>query len=535
MDYLSLCLICKDENDYLPEWLDYHILMGVDRFYIYDNESQHSLRKTLSDYISRGWVILLDVSGRGVQLEVYDHCIQTFGTQTFWMGFIDTDEFLVPKSADNLKDFLHDYEDFGGLAISSLFFGSNNQQDPPLSGQIAGYTYRTHQTFYENTLIKSIVRPDQVLMPNSPHDFIFKENAWCVNEQKLRVDYQHFPTYIDKIQLNHYFCRSKSEIEKKLRRGRGDDGSPWVRNRFETVNSVSLYKDISILQTLQAQFTTADLDTIELDNLFQSTVLLNKISDLARTRTPTSLNLSSPDQIVFRKEIVDWKNNKNLLKIAETKGDYIEVKRLLMNNIEAIPYRVIGYVDLSVCLLQSNDYDTAWQVISHAWQLARNSYNVLIGVTYFFLRVKNYPMAEKTCHILINLAPQDLTVMGFMTECLIGQERYEEALNIGLPVVELASMVGELPEGMSIYLIQKMANYLVQKEDFTSAIHLWEIGIKTKKENIEPILELVKVLLHKGDELTARQWLIEAQKLDPWNQDVINFLNQVNKNPGNLN
>ena len=47
MDYLSLCLICKDENDYLAEWLDYHILMGVERFYIYDNESQVSLRETL--------------------------------------------------------------------------------------------------------------------------------------------------------------------------------------------------------------------------------------------------------------------------------------------------------------------------------------------------------------------------------------------------------------------------------------------------------------------------------------------------------
>ena len=39
MDYLSLCLICKDENDYLAEWLDYHILAGVERFYIYDDDS----------------------------------------------------------------------------------------------------------------------------------------------------------------------------------------------------------------------------------------------------------------------------------------------------------------------------------------------------------------------------------------------------------------------------------------------------------------------------------------------------------------
>ena len=104
MDYISLCLICKDENSYLPEWLDYHILMGVDRFYIYDNESRVSLRETLKEYIERGWVVVVDIQGKAMQLYAYDHCLQTFGAQTFWMGFIDTDEFLVPKTAKDLKD-----------------------------------------------------------------------------------------------------------------------------------------------------------------------------------------------------------------------------------------------------------------------------------------------------------------------------------------------------------------------------------------------------------------------------------------------
>lgn len=77
MDYLSLCLICKDENDYLPEWLDYHILMGVDRFYIYDNESRVSLREGLD--IDRSWVVVVDITGRAMQLSAYDHCLQNFG------------------------------------------------------------------------------------------------------------------------------------------------------------------------------------------------------------------------------------------------------------------------------------------------------------------------------------------------------------------------------------------------------------------------------------------------------------------------
>ena len=200
MDYLSLCLICKDENDYLPEWLDYHILMGVDRFYIYDNESRISLRESLADYIARGWAVVMNIPGKAAQLFAYDHCLQTFGSNTFWMGFIDTDEFLVTKSALNLKDFLKGYEEFGGLAVSSLFFGSNHHQNRPSCGQIAGYTLRTRQSFQRNNLIKSIVQPLKAWMPNSPHDFIFKENAWCVNENFLRVDYHINSTTISVVQ-----------------------------------------------------------------------------------------------------------------------------------------------------------------------------------------------------------------------------------------------------------------------------------------------------------------------------------------------
>jgi hypothetical protein len=32
MDNLSLCLIARDENEYISEWLDYHIFIGVNVF-----------------------------------------------------------------------------------------------------------------------------------------------------------------------------------------------------------------------------------------------------------------------------------------------------------------------------------------------------------------------------------------------------------------------------------------------------------------------------------------------------------------------
>ncbi|KAA6439138.1 hypothetical protein FEM33_12710 [Dyadobacter flavalbus] len=45
--YLTICCIVKDENESLEEWINYHRKIGVQQFYIYDNESKKSVKQTL--------------------------------------------------------------------------------------------------------------------------------------------------------------------------------------------------------------------------------------------------------------------------------------------------------------------------------------------------------------------------------------------------------------------------------------------------------------------------------------------------------
>ena len=42
---LSVVAIMKNEGAYLKEWLDFHILVGVEKFYLYDNESNDDTKK----------------------------------------------------------------------------------------------------------------------------------------------------------------------------------------------------------------------------------------------------------------------------------------------------------------------------------------------------------------------------------------------------------------------------------------------------------------------------------------------------------
>ena len=53
---LSVVAIIRDEAIYMQEWLDYHILAGVDKFYIYDNGSKDNISEILQPYIDENIV-----------------------------------------------------------------------------------------------------------------------------------------------------------------------------------------------------------------------------------------------------------------------------------------------------------------------------------------------------------------------------------------------------------------------------------------------------------------------------------------------
>ena len=528
MDYLSLCLICKDENVYLPEWLDYHILMGVDRFYIYDNDSRVSLRDTLKDYVERHLVVVLDIKGKAMQLIAYDHCLKTFGHHTFWMGFIDTDEFLVPKATLDLKKLLKEYEGYGGLAVSSLFFGSNDHKTRPLTGQITAYTQRTHTTFKENELIKSIVRPDLTLMPNSPHDFIFKGNNWCVSEGYLRVDGQRFPNHTDKIQLNHYYCRSERETALKLSRGRGDQGNAWPKKRFETINLMSTYEDTCILQNLENLFQQAD-NEIDCDKvLLQVKSLPEKMAALTNQRSVNSLVTSTPREVLnFNSDLIKAEELKEKTREAILRKNLEEAKRLTMLRLQLAPESVLIQVELASILSDLRDPVAAWQVLSQAWHISPNNYILLGEMALYFLKVNNFIMAENTSRLLIELAPHNLVSLGLLNFSLLGQERYEEALKVGIPVVELSGTLGELPDGMSIRLVQKMAKYLLGKKDYHGAVRLWENGLKCQPDHVNSLLEISQVLLLIGNKAGALRYLSQARMLAPNDEAILDLISHA--------
>ena len=122
---VSICAIFKDEGKYLKEWIEYHRIVGVQHFYLYNNFSSDNYQEILQPYIDREIVTLKDWPIKQGQMQAYKDCVEQFGHEAQWIGFIDIDEFIVPNKTNTVGEFLKKFINRPIVIIYWRYFGSS--------------------------------------------------------------------------------------------------------------------------------------------------------------------------------------------------------------------------------------------------------------------------------------------------------------------------------------------------------------------------------------------------------------------------
>ncbi|TWR31433.1 glycosyltransferase family 2 protein [Mucilaginibacter pallidiroseus] len=221
--YASVCCIIKDENVYLEEWITYHLKIGFEHFYIYDNGSAVPVKQTLEEIGLSQYATVVLFEGKSMQIKAYNDCLNKFGRFSLWIAFIDLDEFIVPKSTNgNLPAFLKQFEKFAGLGINWLVFGSSGLKAKTNRPQLESFVFRSKESLSINKHIKSIVQPRYVRATSNPHCFKYQSGKYAVNENFNPIKDAFSDVSVNKIQINHYYCRTLEEYQEKIKRGRSD-------------------------------------------------------------------------------------------------------------------------------------------------------------------------------------------------------------------------------------------------------------------------------------------------------------------------
>lgn len=257
---VSICAIYKNESCYLKEWIEYHILIGVDHFYLYNNNSSDDYLNVLQEYIDKNIVTLIDWEKPQSQMEAYQNCVNSYSNETNWFCFIDIDEFIVPNKDNNINDFLKEFCNKPILIVYWKCFGASgiykrNSNRLVTEDFVLSWGKYTNigKVFYNTAFSYDI----EIFKGSNMHYMWARKgkmklppvnvfNKVCIYNND-HANSKDFP-----IQINHYVTKSLEEyINKKMKRGGGVHPLGFHNNDYFTEhNERSVFPDYHIYKYL---------------------------------------------------------------------------------------------------------------------------------------------------------------------------------------------------------------------------------------------------------------------------------------------
>jgi hypothetical protein len=160
----------RNEARFLREWIEYHLMLGVEHFYLGNNLSQDNWQEVLKPYLDAGIVEVemlthdpqnIEDFTYEVQCAFYNKTLNKIEDNTEWVMICDTDEFFVPLKADSIPETLKEFDtDVSAIAFSWRYFGTSGIERIPENKTLIEALTRSQN--YQHGATKVICKPKDV-------------------------------------------------------------------------------------------------------------------------------------------------------------------------------------------------------------------------------------------------------------------------------------------------------------------------------------------------------------------------------------
>lgn len=99
-----ICAIARNEENYIDEWIDYHLNLGIDSIFVYGNDWE---------FTPKSKRVFCERLHREIkQSDVYNLFLEEKPIPFDWVFFIDIDEFIHLPEGIKIKQFLDKFNSF---------------------------------------------------------------------------------------------------------------------------------------------------------------------------------------------------------------------------------------------------------------------------------------------------------------------------------------------------------------------------------------------------------------------------------------
>jgi glycosyl transferase family 92 len=236
---VGVCAMFKNEADYIEEWLAFHILQGVRRIILYDNNSSDDTCRRATSFAKDVdlQIVHWPDSADGfycTQLLAYFDGARRLAGVADYVAFLDIDEFLFATDYRPLGQVLADFPaDTAAIAVNQRVFGSAAQ--PSSTGDLvtSRFTMAAAADHPEGHWFKTIARPDRIVEFDSSHSVVLNSGAYVLSDGRPLPPRTEHPGQSSivaggALQLHHYILKSRREFElKKLK-----SSDQYLRDRY---------------------------------------------------------------------------------------------------------------------------------------------------------------------------------------------------------------------------------------------------------------------------------------------------------------
>jgi len=231
---IALCAILKNEADYVEEWLAFHILQGVSRVILYDNNSSDDTCPRARAFAKRidvrivPWPDSRDGFDLTQRLAYYDGSRRLAGIADY-VGFLDLDEFLFTGDGRTLGQALAPFPSHvSAIAVNQRVFASAAERAATGGLVTSRFTLAAASDHPEGHWFKTVARPERIVGFDTVHSVVLTHGSYVLSDGRPlppRVKHAGFSSVVadGALRLHHYILKSRQEFERKKQKWAGQD------------------------------------------------------------------------------------------------------------------------------------------------------------------------------------------------------------------------------------------------------------------------------------------------------------------------